>query len=277
MKYKTFESFLEHEDVDPYGEEDWEDPVYDYINFKGDVYEFLTQLNDIGLTGSILELMKDKNFMKRTTEEGRKKLICDLIWSLRENPYGFRQPIDEESLKKIEKDLKRDKTFEGHENIDPYGEEDWEDVDMTPSQRIAKNYKQKYRYGQYGEDFGDFDEKFFEVYPDSQTLADSIINLYGEWWERTPDGRLVKDIDDEEIPKMIIDENNSSTIKQELLEIRILGYFDEHFGELISNMIWELLGTEWNNTSEYYNEHLLGIIFYPIEALGLGGGGEGLW
>jgi len=146
---------------------------------------------------------------------------------------------------------------------DPYGEDDWEDenLDLTEAQAIGRDYRQRFH------GYGNWDATFFKLYPSSKVLVKEIIQLFRQLWNQTGEGIMVDELDDQKIPKAILDSGAGSTLLEELLQIRILGHIDDEFGKIIGSMVYTIMETDWNNTTRFYENHLLTPLFMSMEDL----------
>jgi hypothetical protein len=95
---KKFENFNE---VDPFGEEKWEDETkeYDYIKFDGNLIDFLEQWEDeYDEIANWLDILKNRNFMAFAN----KKIIFDVV----KDAFVHVGVNDEDSFEKIQDDIK---------------------------------------------------------------------------------------------------------------------------------------------------------------------------
>lgn len=102
---KTFETYkkkikdIDHDENDPFKEEDWSEKEFNYSKFKGSLTSFLNQfVSDDNLIDSFIKFFHDKEFMKTANKEG---IISDLRYMLTQAGVS-----DEKSLSKIEKEIR---------------------------------------------------------------------------------------------------------------------------------------------------------------------------
>lgn len=114
-------------ELDPYGEENWEEPVYDYSSWKGDIYDFLKQLNNnhINNTLRLIEGM-DKN--------SAENYLSDIEWWLLEE-MGFNQ----DNILRISKDLPELLDFLCIKDYDDGDEDEGPDPDEYHDRKMMRD------------------------------------------------------------------------------------------------------------------------------------------